>query len=165
MHFKYSHILTLIYVTFMYGLFLPILFPIAAFGVFNMYIVEKLGILYIYRKPPSYDNTLSRIALRYLKGAPILMFLMSYWAFGNTAIFFNKKDLKVHNNAVQDPHHKIIETAYGVNQTHMILLAIVFFFSGSTLLSFIKPCIPSCLQKYFSELYEKSASKNGLKLN
>jgi len=48
MHFKYSAILTTICVTFMYGIALPELFPIAAFTFFNYYIVEKFLITYYY---------------------------------------------------------------------------------------------------------------------
>jgi len=58
MHFKYSSILTQVYISFMYGLFIPVLFPIAAFGIFNMYMVEKFALLYYYRKPPMYDDKL-----------------------------------------------------------------------------------------------------------
>jgi hypothetical protein len=41
-HIKYSFILNMVFVSFTFGLALPILFPIALFGVFNMYIMEKL---------------------------------------------------------------------------------------------------------------------------
>lgn len=90
MHFKYSSILTQVYVSFMYGLFIPMLFPIAAFGIFNMYIVEKGGLLWYYRKPPSYDGQLQKYALQYLKYAPITMFVLGYWAHSNTAMFHNE---------------------------------------------------------------------------
>ena len=56
MHFKYSSILTQVYVSFMYGLFIPILFPIATLGILSMYLVEKYGLIYYYRKPPIYDK-------------------------------------------------------------------------------------------------------------
>ena len=58
MHFKYSSIMTQVFVSFMYGLFIPVLFPIAAFGILNMYISEKFCLLYYYRKPPIYDDKL-----------------------------------------------------------------------------------------------------------
>ena len=125
---KYSHILTLIYVAFMYGLFIPILFPIAALGIFIMYLTEKLAILYFYQKPPMYDDSLSKHALRYLQLAPVPMFVMSYWAFGNSAIFFNDKDLKKNNNAVQNPHHGLLSTSGQLDQTHMILFGLFLFF-------------------------------------
>ena len=67
----------------MYGLQIPILFQLAFFGILNKYIVERIAITYWYRMPPLYNDTLSKIAMKILMFAPILMFLTSYWAFGN----------------------------------------------------------------------------------
>ena len=55
MHFKYSSIMVQIFVSFMYGMNLPLLFPIALFGIFNMLVVEKLCLAYYYKQPPMYD--------------------------------------------------------------------------------------------------------------
>lgn len=84
MHFKYSSILTQIYISFTYGLFIPVLFPIAAFGIFNMYMVEKFALLYYYRKPPMYDDKLQKDAIKLMRNAPVGMFLLGYWALGNS---------------------------------------------------------------------------------
>jgi len=43
------------FVTFMYGLALPLLFPIALLAFLVLYVTEKLTITYYYRKPPMYD--------------------------------------------------------------------------------------------------------------
>ena len=40
-HFKYAGILNVVYVTMMYGLGLPILFPIALLTFFNYWLVER----------------------------------------------------------------------------------------------------------------------------
>lgn len=107
MHFKYSSILTQVWVSFMYGLFIPILFPIACLGIFNMYIVEKGALLWYYRKPPMYDNKLQRYALQYMKYAPFTMFVLAYWSHGNTGIFFNTVAVTTHYNAVPNPLHSL----------------------------------------------------------
>ena len=39
---RYSALMNLIYVTFTFGIGIPALFPICAFGVTNMYICERL---------------------------------------------------------------------------------------------------------------------------
>lgn len=83
MHFKYSSIMTQVFVSFMYGLFIPVLFPIAALGIINMYVCEKFCLLYYYRKPPMYDDKLQKEALAILKNAPMFMFILGYWAMGN----------------------------------------------------------------------------------
>jgi len=83
MHFKYATILNTVFVTFMYGIPLPILYPIAAFTFFNLYIVEKFLVTYYYQKPPMYDDKLNNAAIKALKWAPIFMMFFGYWALGN----------------------------------------------------------------------------------
>jgi len=41
-HFKYSGILNIMYITMMYGVGMPILFPIAAFNFLNQYLCERI---------------------------------------------------------------------------------------------------------------------------
>ena len=59
MHFKYSELLNIIYVTFMFGIAMPVLFPIAFISILILYIMERLKITYYYRKPPMYDHKLN----------------------------------------------------------------------------------------------------------
>ena len=79
MHFKYSSIMVQVFVSFMYGIAIPALFPIAFLGIFNMYVVERLQLAYWYRKPPSYDGKMNSDALTTLMYAPILMLMFGYW--------------------------------------------------------------------------------------
>jgi hypothetical protein len=83
MSYRYSGMLTTICVTFMYGIALPIMFPIAAFTFFNYYIVDKFLIAYYYQKPPIYDDKLNRAALETMKFAPLLFLFFGYWCLGN----------------------------------------------------------------------------------
>ena len=89
MHFKYAAMLNTIWVTFMFGLALPLLFPIAAFTFINYYFVERILLTYYYQKPPMYDEKLNKIALAWLKFAPLLMMAFGYWTMGNRQIFSN----------------------------------------------------------------------------
>lgn len=59
MHFKYATLLNTVYVTFLFGVALPVLFPIAAFTFFNMYVVERVLLAYYYKLPPTYDEKLN----------------------------------------------------------------------------------------------------------
>jgi len=147
MHFKYSSILTQVYISFMFGLFIPVLFPIAALGIANMYIVEKAGLLYYYRKPPMYDDKLQREALEVMKNAPIAMFVMGYWALGNAQIFFGKKSDLRHNNQVTDPLHDLFSTGDGLNQTHMIFAVLLAFAAKKFFHDFLFGCVKTCLQQ------------------
>lgn len=83
LHFKYAAILNMCFVTFMYGLILPILFPIALLFFVLMYIIEKLSLTYFFRKPPMYDDKLNKSTLSSLKYAPVYMMAFSFWAFSN----------------------------------------------------------------------------------
>ena len=83
MHFKYATIVNTIFVTFMYGFALPILFPIAAFTFFNYYLVERILITYYYQKPPVYDEKLNSTAINVLKWAPLIMMFFGFWILGN----------------------------------------------------------------------------------
>lgn len=54
-HFKFANLLNVIYVTMMYGLGMPILFPIAAFNFLNQYICERIIVAYYMKLPPALD--------------------------------------------------------------------------------------------------------------
>jgi len=73
----------------MYGMMIPILFPIALLGFVNMYVNERILLAYYYKQPPKYDMELHLIAINRVKLAPLLMYLLSYWAIGNRLLFNN----------------------------------------------------------------------------
>lgn len=56
LHYKYAHMMAIIYITFTHGLGLPILFPITFVSLFNQYTTEKLLLIYYYKQPPMMDN-------------------------------------------------------------------------------------------------------------
>ena len=78
-HFKYSSVLNIVFVTFMYGFGLPILFPIACVTFAVTYIIEKSSLYYSYRQPPAYDATLSNTCLEKMWWAPVLYIAFGYW--------------------------------------------------------------------------------------
>jgi hypothetical protein len=84
MHFKYATVLNTVFVTFMYGLALPILWPIAAFTFFNLFICDKFLLAYYFQKPPMYDNRLNNASLMLLRWAPLFLLFFGYWCLGNT---------------------------------------------------------------------------------
>jgi hypothetical protein len=82
MHFKYATILNTVFITFFYGLALPLLYPIAAFTFFNLYVVDRIAVTYYYKEPPSYSNYLNELALKWLKASPLWMLMFGYWVMG-----------------------------------------------------------------------------------
>lgn len=79
MHFKYSGIMNICFVTLMYGFGMPILYPIAVYALVVLYLSEKALLYYSYRQPPSYDQRLSNTVIRMMMSGPVLMLSFGYW--------------------------------------------------------------------------------------
>ena len=89
MHFKYAGMLNIVFVTFMYGLAVPLLFPLAFLFFAVSYFVERVCLAYSYRLPPSFDDALNKSALYIMKFAPLSMMMFGFWVMGNNQIFSN----------------------------------------------------------------------------
>jgi hypothetical protein len=61
--YKYTWILNSVFITFMFGFGMPILFIITAGSCLVIYIVEVTALYWSYRQPPKYDEKLSRAVL------------------------------------------------------------------------------------------------------
>jgi hypothetical protein len=73
----------------MYGVGLPILFPVAAFSFLTLYFVEKTMVYYSYRQPPAYDEKLNENVLRILTYAPLPFLAFGYWMLSNIQLLSN----------------------------------------------------------------------------
>ena len=54
-HYQYSNMLVITWVTFLFAPGLPILFPIALFGMILLYATNRVTLAYYNRRPPVYD--------------------------------------------------------------------------------------------------------------
>lgn len=90
LHYKSAMIMTVTWVTMMYGTGLPILFPIAAFSYFNSYICERIIVSYQVKLPPATDDTITNNLISKCKYAPLLMMANGYWMLSSPQIFENK---------------------------------------------------------------------------
>jgi hypothetical protein len=63
MHYKYSSIMNIVFITMMFGPGLPILFPIAAAALSVLFCLEKYMLYYVYKQPPAYDEKLNNSVL------------------------------------------------------------------------------------------------------
>lgn len=89
MHYKYASIMTTLFMTFIYGFGMPILFPVAALCFYVLYMVEKWLLFYGYRLPPMYDERLSQDVLSKLQMGPIIFCMFGYWMVSNMQILSN----------------------------------------------------------------------------
>ena len=67
----------------MYGLGLPILFPVAAFSYFVFWATERYQMAYNYQLPPALDDALTRNMIKLLSYSPILFLLNGLWMLSN----------------------------------------------------------------------------------
>ena len=91
MHYKYSSILTIAYITFMYGFGMPVLFPIAGLSFLVLYVVEKFMLFYGHITPPMYDERLSNDVLQKLQFAPLLYLIFGYWMASSEQLLSNSQ--------------------------------------------------------------------------
>lgn len=118
-HFKYSDCLNITFLAMLYGLGMPIMYPMAAVIIMNQRVAERIQVAYNYRQPPAMDNSLSDSVMSIMKYAPIMLLFNGYWLMDNRQFFDNVwhyKD-KVTDNMWSD--HKIV---YRVCQSSPLFL-------------------------------------------
>lgn len=89
MHFKYASLLNIVFITFLYGFGIPVLFPISAFAILVLYLTEKTMLYYAYKQPPMYDEKLSQSVLSKLRWAPVCYMAFGYWMVTNKQLISN----------------------------------------------------------------------------
>jgi hypothetical protein len=88
-HFRFSSIMNITFVTLTYGTALPILFPIALWSYLVLFTLEKCLICYYYKQPPAFDEKMTMNALKMLSWSPLIYMMFSYWFLGNNQLFNN----------------------------------------------------------------------------
>ena len=83
-------IMNIVFVTFLYGSIMPVLFPIAWCQLFMLYAVERLMMFYSYQRFPIFDDRITRSTIYGLYAAPVLFLAMAMLAFSNEKVFANK---------------------------------------------------------------------------
>jgi len=71
------------YVTMMYGLGMPILFPIAALNYFVFWSTERYQMAFTYQMPPALDDALTKNTLELLSYSPLLFLFNGLWMISN----------------------------------------------------------------------------------
>ena len=82
-HYQYSQMLVITWVTFLFAPGLPILFPIALFGMIVLYVTNRYQLAYFNRRPPIYDQKMNLTAIKMLAIAPLLYILVGAWIYSN----------------------------------------------------------------------------------
>ena len=82
-HFKYSGMLNIAFITLMYGMGMPILFPIAALNYWNQYVAERIVVAYHMKAPAALDDKLTVNCINILRFAPMIFLVNGAWMLGN----------------------------------------------------------------------------------
>jgi len=88
-HYRLAFIVNIVWITFLFGPGMPILFIITLAGLIFNYVSERIRMAYSYQKPPMYDSRLTAHTLYYLRLAPVMYGIYSVWLFSNQQVFKN----------------------------------------------------------------------------
>ena len=88
-HFKYSDALNISFLAMLYGMGMPIMFPMAMIIISNQRLAERVQVAYNMRQPPAMDNALSKSVLSILKFGPICLLFNAFWLLDNKQFFDN----------------------------------------------------------------------------
>ena len=80
---RYSYILVIFYITMMYGIGMPILFPLAAISFIVLWVVERYDVAKNVRQPPTTRYSFLNIVMHELRWGPLLLLINSYWIVTN----------------------------------------------------------------------------------
>jgi hypothetical protein len=105
-----------IFMTFMFGAGMPILFPIALASFIIFYIVERLSLAYSAKSPPVFDDKLNRSVVTFLLVAPLIFCAFGYWMLTNVQLFSNHVIFRDSFNSHIKTGHKLPTLGALLNQ-------------------------------------------------
>lgn len=106
-HFKYSDTLNITFLAMLYGIGMPIMFPMAAIIISNQRLAERAQVAFVMREPPAMDNALSKSVLNIMKFAPLCMLFNSFWLIENKQFFDNVWNYKNKSNENMKSGHLV----------------------------------------------------------
>ena len=97
--------LVITWVTFLFGPGIPILFPIALFGLIVLYVTNRLQLAYWHRRPPVYDYKMNKTTILMLNFGPLLYLMNGAWVYSNQQAFYNKSEPTEEKDLFMHPQH------------------------------------------------------------
>lgn len=82
-HFKYSDALNISFLAFLYGMGMPIMFPMAMIIISNQRLAERVQVAFNMKQPPAMDDSLSKSVLSILKYGPLCLLFNGFWLLDN----------------------------------------------------------------------------------
>ena len=88
-HFKYSTSLNITYVALMYGLAMPVMWPLAALAFLNQRICERMQVAWLVMLPPATNDQITRQVVGILRFSPLFLLFNGYWLMDSKQLFDN----------------------------------------------------------------------------
>ena len=104
---KYTDMLVIFTVAMMYGIGMPILFPLAGFSMLALWVCERYDVARNVKLPPIMRNSISKRMIRELRWSPLLLLINGYWMLTNQQAFGNKTSEIVFNHDNMKANHKV----------------------------------------------------------
>ena len=76
----------------MMGICMPLLYFVAAWGLFVNYVVDRLALAYYYKLPSKFNEKLTKTAIHTLNFLPLFTLPFIFWLYTNQQMFSNKID-------------------------------------------------------------------------
>lgn len=97
--------MNIVFVTMMYGVAIPLLFPIAVLSLFILYSLERVLLAYYYKPPPCFSGEMNESAIYMMMIAVPLNLFFGYWILSNQQMFYNRLEKKASADAIPHTHH------------------------------------------------------------
>lgn len=147
-HYKYSTVLNVIFVTFMFGFGLPLFFPIGLGSFVILYFIEKSMLYWCYMQPPMYDQRLNDSVLSKMKYAPLFYLAFGYWMAANNQLLSNDYLYQVKRASDTQITDHVFQDAFMKNGWFCPAWPMIaFFFATLFFIMFgrwIMPCVEWC---------------------
>jgi hypothetical protein len=89
-HTKYTTVMNITFTAMMYGLSMPVLFPLAGLSVYSARVCDRIQVAWLDKLPPAMNDSITRQVMSLLKFAPLFLIFNSYWILDNKQTFDNK---------------------------------------------------------------------------
>lgn len=121
MDLKYASMLTVVYVTMLYGSGIPILYVVAAAFFFTSYWVDKFLLFHYFRRPLMMDKFLAVNTLKWFKYALVFHIIGGMLMFSNSAILPIKETLSTN---LYGKHFSAYATNFNFGTVTSVLMGI-----------------------------------------
>lgn len=113
----------------LYGIGMPLLFPIGAFNFFNQWVTERIIVAYQMRLPPALDDKLTINCINMLKFSPLMMLMNCFWMVTNKQLFANEWEWIQKSTETMNSNHlvsfSITNSNWGNPVLYMIIIGVL----------------------------------------